>query len=249
MMDCGIGSWRWERLSSGGVPLYFTLNPGWHRIAVRQREVGARVDAVVISSTSNLVPTVPTVCQTPTPTVSPTPQPSFAIPLQPGWNMISLPLDPSTYNPRTLLAPIAGSYDLVYTWDSASQSWKSFSPALPDPQPLRSLSRLQGFWIHLTGAATLPVTGCPQDQATILLNPGWNLVGFPAGAAQDMSTALATIAGKYALVYANDATSPTHPWRKYNPAAPSYANDLMAMEPGKGYWVKATQACTWVVRY
>ncbi len=249
-LGTGTGSWRWQRIvDEAYAPVAFPLTPGWHRVRVRQREAGARVDAVVVSSDSGLVPTVPTACQTPTPTASPTPVPSFDIPLHAGWNLVSLPLDPADYNVRTLLASIAGSYDVVYAWDSAAQAWKSFAPALPDPQSLQSLSRAQGFWIRMTQADTLQVTGCQQGQATILLNAGWNLVGFPAGSARDVAAALASIEGKDALVYAYDAANPTRPWSKYSAAAPPYANDLTALEPGRGYWVKATQACTWVVPY
>lgn len=248
VLGTGTGSWKWQRVVDEEYALVaFQLNPGWHRIKVRQREVGARVDAVVISSNSGLVPVVPTVCQTPTPTASPTPQPSLDIPLQPGWNLVSLPLDPPDYDVRALLASIDGSYSIVHAWDGAAQAWKTFSPELPDPQALQSLGRLQGFWVYMNQADTLQVTGCQQGQATILLNPGWNLVGFPAGSVQDVSTALSSIEGKYDLVYAFDAANPGAPWSRYKAAAPSYANDLSALEPGKGYWIRATQACAWVI--
>ena len=244
------GAWRWERaVDKDFVPLVFKLNAGWHRIRLRQKEVGARVDVIVISTNGSLSPAVPTTCQTPTPTRSPTPQPTITIPLEAGWNLVSVPLDACVYDPRTLLSSISGSYDLVHAWDSASQSWKSFAPALSDPQSLRSLSRLQGFWIHATQAATLSIQGCRQDQATVLLNPGWNLIGFPSGAARDIPTALASIAGKYTLVFSYDPGRPANPWRKYNTAAPTYANDLTSLTPGKGYWIKVTQASVWVVFY
>jgi len=250
VLGTGTDSWRWQRVVDDNyAPVAFQLNPGWHRIKVRQREVGARVDAVVMSSNSGLAPAVPSMCQTPTPTVSPTPQPSLDISLHAGWNLVSLPLDSTNYTLRTLLAPIAGSYDVVYAWDSAEQSWKGFFLALPDPQPLQSLSRLQGFWIHMVQAATLPVTGCQRSQAIILLNPGWNLVGFPAGSPRDVPAALASIQGQFALVYSYDAANPANPWSRYNAAALPYASDLTTLEPGKGYWIKVAQACAWVVLY
>ena len=59
-----------------------------------------------------------------------------------------------------------------------------------------------------------------------------------------LPAALAGIAGKYDLVYAYDAADAADPWKKYDPAAPAFANDLAQMGPGKGYWLRATQAVT-----
>ena len=59
--------------------------------------------------------------------------------------------------------------------------------------------------------------------------------------------ALAGIAGKYDLVYTYDAADAADPWQKFDPNAPAFVNDLTLMGPGKGYWVRATQAATLVV--
>ncbi len=244
--------WGWQRVMNPDYTLVvYTLGAGWHRVKVNQKEIGARVDAIAMSNNPNLAPGIPKTCQTPTPTPSPTPPPSYSIPLHAGWNLVSFPINPASTNPRAVLASVDGSYDLAYAWDGASQSWRSFLPNLPDPlQSLKWLTRLQGFWIHATQPATLNVTGCPaESQSTVLLKAGWNMVGFPAGSARDIATALAPIAGKYTLVFAYDPARPDNPWRKYNPAAPSFANDLTLLEPGKGYWLKVSEACAWTIAY
>ncbi|MDH7489745.1 MAG: SdrD B-like domain-containing protein, partial [Anaerolineae bacterium] len=71
-MEFTPGSWQWERLG-GSNPVRFNLNAGWHRIMVGQKEVGARVDAIVVSDNGSLSPTIPNPCYTPTPTPTNTP--------------------------------------------------------------------------------------------------------------------------------------------------------------------------------
>jgi hypothetical protein len=56
--------------------------------------------------------------------------------------------------------------------------------------------------------------------------------------------ALASIAGKYDLVLGYNPTTPTAPWRRYIPSAPSALNSLTELLPGQGYWVRMTQAAT-----
>ncbi len=74
------GSWRWERLG-GSNPVRFNLTAGWHRVMVKQKEVGARVDAIVVSDNPSLAPDIPNPCYTPTPTPTNTsvytPTPTF----------------------------------------------------------------------------------------------------------------------------------------------------------------------------
>lgn len=75
------GAWRWERLG-GSNPIRFNLTGGWHRVMAKQKEVGARVDAIVVSDNPNLSPNIPNPCYTPTPTPTntsvhtPTPTPT-----------------------------------------------------------------------------------------------------------------------------------------------------------------------------
>ena len=121
--------------------------------------------------------------------------------------------------------------------------------ALPDPQTLDSLDRLQGFWIHAMADTTLVVAGSEQSETSIALYPGWNMVGFPASVPRDIETALGSITGKFGLVFEYDASDPGSPWKKHNPDAPSFVNTLSVLTPGRGYWIYATQACTWTVAY
>jgi hypothetical protein len=53
--------------------------------------------------------------------------------------------------------------------------------------------------------------------------------------ARPITEALASLAGKYDLVYTYVAWDTADPWKKYSTAASSFQNDLTLMEPGRGY--------------
>ena len=62
--------------------------------------------------------------------------------------------------------------------------------------------------------------------------------------AGEVSEVLSPIQGQYEIVWAYNASDTADPWKKYVPGAPEWANDLEAMIPGQGYWIKMTQADT-----
>jgi hypothetical protein len=72
---------------------------------------------------------------------------------------------------------------------------------------------------------------------------GWNLISLPVEPPQrEITLVLATIAGRYASVYAYEASDALHPWKSYLPAAPQ--NDLALLTPQRGYWIEAASAVT-----
>jgi hypothetical protein len=160
-----------------------------------------------------------------------------------GWNLIALPLTQSFTETQAALASIAGQYDLVYAYDGcdATDPWKTYDPAAPPPvNDLTSLDVQHGYWLRATAPATLTLAGTRPTSITIQLCAGWNLIGYPSAAPVALPDALASIAGQYDLVFAYDASDTADPWKKYNPAAPPFTNDLAALGPGKGYWVRMT---------
>ena len=47
------------------------------------------------------------------------------------------------------------------------------------------------------------------------------------------------------VVRGYEPTDVLDPWKRYDPSGPAYANDLVALQPGRGYWIKVTQDCEW----
>lgn len=92
-----------------------------------------------------------------------------------------------------------------------------------------------------TASATVTINGATHS---ISLVPGWNLVSFNLHP-QDTSIAvvLASISGKYDLVYAWDGAVSTNNWKKYDPAV-GYGNTLASLDETKGFWIHMTSAGT-----
>jgi hypothetical protein len=179
---------------------------------------------------------------------------SFALHLQPGWNLVSFNLHPANTAPEYVLASIAGSYDLVYTWNAASQSWLSFDDLESTSDTLTSMDEKTGFWIHIrSGTPVLYVTGSIPTTTLITLSStgsGWNLVGFPSASAKALPEVLSTngVGTAYSLVYTYQAGY-ADPWLMFDRLAPSWVNDLSTLSPGWGYWVQVTAPVIWSVPY
>ena len=178
-------------------------------------------------------------------TVTPT---TATVPLSPGWNLISLPLEPDNPVPDTVLASIAGQYDQVHAYDGcdAADPWKQYVPGGGD-NDLTALDVRYGYWIHAPGPVTLTVTGTRPAITDIPLCLGLNLIGWPSRQAVALPEALSSIADHYDLVYGYDPSDTDDPWKQFDPIAPSFANDLADLEPSKGYWVQASTSCTLTV--
>ena len=178
---------------------------------------------------------------------------THSIPLVVGWNLVSFNLHPTDTATGTVLADITGHYDLVYAWDasgahSSAGNWLRYDPALPFLSTLTTLNETQGFWIHMTTADTLDVTGTIVATSSVsLLNDvgGWNLVGYPS--TTDRATS-STITAEMTLLYAYHA-SDTDLWKLYDRNGLPFLNDLATMTPGWGYWIFVTADSTWSVGY
>jgi hypothetical protein len=157
----------------------------------------------------------------------------------PGWNLISLPLQPSNTAITNVLGSISGKY--TSTWAYQNDSWKVFDPASPGLSDLSILETGWGYWLDMTEAATLSVTGT-EPSKTINLITGWNLVGYNSSTSQNIADALASIAGKVVSVWAYKNDS----WEFYDPANPGLS-DLTTMSPGYGYWINTNGVCTWTL--
>lgn len=161
----------------------------------------------------------------------------FTRTLESGWNLVSFPVEVDDTDVEDVLASIDGQYDIVYAYDGCGAGWKKFDPnGPPFANTLTDLDHSIGFWVNMTQAATLVVTGSTPDSTTMPVCTGWNLVGYPTPETRDLPDALDSISGEYALV---NAYKP--PWQKFDPNGPPFANTLTDMEAGFGYWINATQ--------
>ena len=174
-----------------------------------------------------------------------------------GWNLVSFNIQPTSTAIADVLSSISGKYSLVYAWDGSvsSNNWLIYDPSASYSNTLSTLTSTQGFWINMTQAATLDVVGTAQTSTAISLysiGGGWNLVGFPAGSSGTLPGILTSNgigSTGYSIVYAYHASDTSDPWKLYDRTGDSYANDLTALQPGWGYWIKVSAPATWTVPY
>ena len=179
-----------------------------------------------------------------------------SITLLTGWNLVSFNLHPADTAVTAVLSSIDGSYDLVYAWDAglASNNWQRADNNPVSPDTLTVLDETRGFWIHMTAPATLNVYGSKPASTDIdvsTVGGGWNLVGYPAAANSALPGALVDhgIGTDFSLIYANHANDAADPWKMYDRTGPAFANDLPALAPGWGYWIKVSAVNSWDVPY
>jgi len=174
-----------------------------------------------------------------------------SVALQPGWNLVSFLVKPASMAVADVLASVAGNYDLVYAWDAAGSDWLKHDNVPLSPDDLTTLNEKQGFWIHMTAADTLEVTGTLPTTTDIGLSSGWNLVGYPKSVSGALPGILSSNGVDEAdlLVYAYHAADAADPWKLYDRAGLPFGNDLTALTPGWGYWIEVSAAHTWSVAY
>lgn len=180
-----------------------------------------------------------------------------SIDLVTGWNLVSFNLHPVDTTLATVLAGIP--YDLVYAWDatgahSGSGNWLKADTIPVTTDTLTNLDETRGFWIHVTAPATLNVIGSkPVDTTISLLTAAgtWNLVSYAGISDHSLPEAFSTHGAgtDFSLVFAYHAGDTGDPWKIFDRIAPGYSNDLTALSPGWGYWVKVSADHSWVISY
>jgi hypothetical protein len=166
------------------------------------------------------------------------------ISLAEGWNLISLPLTPADRRLRSVLAPIWPKVRSVWAYDPGAATWQRHVGGAPGF--LNTLAVIQpgrGYWLQLSAAATLTLTGEEAKGAGIYLHRGWNLVGFNDLVPHPVADDLASIAERHGAVWGYDRV--TDQWQGYDPTAGGDGGALTHFEPGRGYWVEAHETLRW----
>lgn len=170
-------------------------------------------------------------------------------PLGTGWHLLSVPEEMADTDPASVLSSIEGSYSHAIAYDGCdvADPFKRFDPADSANSDLTAIDHKMGFWVEMTTADTLSTSGTEPTVTEIPLCIGWNLIGYPLSETQPIAGVLDSISGKYTRVFAWDPTDVVDPWAVNDAIVPTYANDLDVMEPGKGYWILATEPVTLTV--
>jgi hypothetical protein len=161
------------------------------------------------------------------------------VPLQEGWNLVSVPLIQNDTAIDEVLSSITGKWDYIMAYNSSSPDpWKSNRTSRhPSLNNLLDLDHTMGFWINVTEAnVNLTVYGLVNSSIIPLL-AGWNLVGYPTLDA-DVTVGIALAGTGADMIMISDSSEP------YNikEVGPAYV-----MQPGEGYWIHVPSDTLWTI--
>ncbi|MBT7163288.1 MAG: hypothetical protein HN904_10945 [Victivallales bacterium] len=142
----------------------------------------------------------------------------FELVLVRGWNLISLPMDPTDPAVDAVLGE-GTRWGPVWMWDTTLNNGNGAYVAAVEFAPL------VGYWVFMREPVTIVVTGSLLAETNVDLAVGWNLVGVAE------ETALGDFPGS---CWRWDNTKPC-----YCPVQP---DDTLL--PGHGYWLRALEETT-----
>jgi hypothetical protein len=155
---------------------------------------------------------------------------NVTIPLNFGWNLISLPLIPNNSAIGTVLSAISGNVTSVWYFNASTASWSSWNPSTGGT--LTTMQAGNGYWMNMKSAVALTENGyvnptgnagTPPSYAVVT---GWNMMGFKSTCART----------------ASDYLGSSVPWVRiwgYANGAWSAAQSGTLLQPGQGYWIAA----------
>jgi uncharacterized repeat protein (TIGR01451 family) len=155
--------------------------------------------------------------------------------LDEGWNFISLPIIPEDNNIEEVLDVVAGDVITVNYYTGGPQPpgvWLLYSgePLIDD---LLTMEDGKGYWMEMDDSGMITYSGYviskppPEVPPYYEVIPGWNAAGFKSVVPQLAEDYLASIAGKYIVIYGYEdgeffiVGSPGHEY----------------LQPGLGYWI------------
>jgi hypothetical protein len=157
--------------------------------------------------------------------------------LKAGWNLVSFYVEADDMTPATVFAPIQNKLLLV------KNLTESYDPTLTANftflNTLSSLNMKDGYWIKVSEDVSSGVQGAELSGASINVNSGWNLVGYPRSSEEGVADELTSLGNT--VVQIKDLGS------SYDPSQPSFLNTLSTMAPGSGYWLNVDADGTWTV--
>jgi hypothetical protein len=140
------------------------------------------------------------------------------------------------YLPRDVPEGYEYGIELYYSGDEGKM-WVPLKAQVNSADNL-AVARMggSGFYVLAT-SVDVPLTG-----------NRWQLVAYPIPEKRPVAQALESILpsqpGDYTTVYGYDSHNQDNPWRVYDTASPSWANDLKELEFGRGYWVAVSRPVT-----
>jgi hypothetical protein len=153
---------------------------------------------------------------------------TFAIRLDLGWNIVSLPVIPANKEIVNVLGSVSDGLESV--WGLADAAWRIYIPGAPEQSSLNEMEAGRGYWIRTNRDGLIINVSGLMDTKPVPVSTGWSLIGPSFLRSIPTETAMANIPYESIWGYEKGA------WKSHYPDNPEFS-DLIEMEPGKGYWV------------
>jgi hypothetical protein len=162
---------------------------------------------------------------------------ALGVSLNSGSNLVSLYRQPEDTSLSAVLESIDGQYSAV--WAYVDGIWQVYDPANPGFSDLSTMEAGKGYWIEMYEPGVMLMYG-PTSPTSINLTTGSNLSGYFFPSTQSIADAISSVENDVISVwaYVNGV------WRVFDALNPGFS-DLDVMEPGIGYWIETSEACTW----
>jgi len=135
------------------------------------------------------------------------------------WNMVAVPVTPSTFDANTLFPGKSGT---MFAFNTTTQGYVS-APTLANGQ---------GYWAKYTASGSNSISGSAVSGTTVTVaQAGWVLLGSMSNAVN--VSALITV----------PAGAITGSIFRFNPTTQGYTSTTV-INPGEAVWAKVNQACT-----
>ena len=170
---------------------------------------------------------------------------SYSIDLKTGWNLISLPVTPTTWaNTADVLASVNGNVERVWSYDAVSGGWSVYNANETSTSDLNIMTAGYGYWVKMAGDDTLTGVGTLYEQLIpsgdtpsfqlpeVSLAEGWNLIGYyqlPGEVNAPIEYALSKLDG-YWSGYGSDLIT-------FTKGTVQAITPITTMNPGEGYWI------------
>jgi hypothetical protein len=175
----------------------------------------------------------------------PGPHIAFLTVLKEGWNLISIPFIQPDTSLSSILKLLKDSWDTIWLYNANDDQdqWKLNNTSKPsNMNDLDNVNHTMGFWIHITepGGVLFPYKGIlPNENQTISLISGWNLVGYPSLIKKNRTEALNNIDFGDDIDSIWTYNAETQEWKELD--------SFDYFEVGRGYWIHSKVTKTWIV--
>lgn len=140
------------------------------------------------------------------------------------WHIISFNVEPDDKSPAAVFGEVA---DKIMAVTQGIEFWMPGQVS-----PLTEIQLGKAYWVKATqDSVSWTVSGRVHPETAIVLEEGWNLIGYTLQDAGEITSVLATALADGAIDFITYGVD-------------FYPGVLTKMEPGKGYWVHATKPYT-----